>query len=137
MSALLDRPHSRLDIPLFINTVLKALRDPSHEMKILANSILVKLTTIRPPVALDRDTPELIDGLRENVFIKTKDTAVKQDIENNRALVISCLKTILALDGNGNDDSMLVSRRVRWTAFVQQEIKSPSSSVASLLRDIS
>ena len=137
MSALLDLPRGRLDFSLFISTILKGLKDPSHEIKILANSILVKLTTLRPPIVLDRDTPELIDGLRENVFLKTKDTAVKQEIENNRALVVSSLKTILALDGDGKDGSILATRRVKWTTFWQQEIKAPSSSVLSLLRDIS
>ena len=85
---------------------------------------------LTPPVALDRDMPGLIEGLRENVFVKTKETAVKQEIENNRALVLSCLKTIHVLDG---DSSFAASRRVKWTAFVKQEIKATTNPVVSTL----
>lgn len=89
---------------------------------------------LTPPVALDRDMAGLIEGLRENVFVKTKETAVKQEIENNRALVLSCLKTIHLLDGDSS--SVWTSRRLKWTAFVQQEIKGPSSVVASLYKEV-
>lgn len=117
MSSLLDGLNSRLlpiDFPLFLQKVLSSLCDPSHEIKIAANSLLVKLSKMDPPVSFDRDTPGLISGLRENVFVKTKETAVKQEIENNRALVVSCLKTVRVLD------AVQGGRRVEWNSFLQE-----------------
>lgn len=89
---------------------------------------------LNPPVALDRDMPGLIEGLRENVFVKTKETAVKQEIENNRTLVLSCLKTIHVLEGGSS--FIAASRRVKWTSFVQQEIKAATSVLSTLFKEV-
>jgi hypothetical protein len=77
------------------------------------------------------DIDNFIDPLREAVFVKTKDTAVKQEIENNRSLMTSALKTVIAL--NAIPDV----RKIKWPAFINEIAKASNPPVSLAFKELS
>ena len=115
-----------LKIPEFISFLTACLSDPALEIKISTHSIFQKLVKIYPTLDLD----SLIPALRESVFVKTKETAVKQQIEENKSLVFSALKTVRVLDTLSNKDP-----KKEWSKFMN-EIQGPESTVSQLFKEL-
>ena len=126
MSALLDQGR-QLDYQAFTSALLKTLQDPASEIKISCHSILQKISTMQPVIPLDFDS--MVAPLKASIFLKTKETAVKQEIESHRALVSSALKTVIMLDAIPD------SRRIQWPAMIK-EISSPQSNVSLLFKEL-
>jgi hypothetical protein len=129
MSALIEH-YQLLDLSLFIKCITQALVDPAMEIKMASHLILQKLVKLPVHVPLDLET--FLTPLRDCVFLKTKETAVKQDVENNRAIVISALKTVRVLDEYAGSKSAPESK---WLGFMK-EIQAPESSVAELFKEL-
>ena len=98
---------------LLIKNVTVGLSDPSMEIKILCHSIIQKI--VKLPIHISLDLESLIEPLKSCVFLKTKETAVKQDVENNRNFVLSGLKTVQILDEISSPDPKL-----KWPGFINE-----------------
>lgn len=111
----------------FIARCSEGLKDPAMEIKISAHLVFQRIVKICPNVNLDLEA--LIEPLKAVVFAKTKETAVKQEIENNRILVLSALKAVSVLN------TIADARKVKWASFIE-EIQSPQSNVCQLFAEL-
>ncbi|KAJ3254768.1 Cullin-associated NEDD8-dissociated protein 1 [Boothiomyces macroporosus] len=115
MASLLDNCYQHLVMTDFIKVVLRGLADNQNEIKITNHLILQKLAKTGDKT-LNLFTAELIPLLKAGALTVTKDTAVKQEIENIKTYVQSSVKTIKALNA--------VLTLPTWINFVEEIQKS-------------
>lgn len=126
MLALIEH-YDQLDSVQFIAHITKGLKDPAIEIKTSCHLIFQKLTKRSYRIHIDLDN--LVEPLKESVYVKTKETAVKQEVENNRALVLSALKTVRALNAN------CASTDEKWKVFVS-ELRDAKPPISQLFQDL-
>lgn len=122
--SLYDKMPNRFDLNEFTKQVVQGFTDPSLDIKLTSHSLLIRICE-KHPLSVPPYLEQLIPALKAAIFVVTKETAVKQEIENNKSLVLSGIKVFKALDP--------LVQTPEWTAL-HSEIIAPSSPVASLYK---
>jgi cullin-associated NEDD8-dissociated protein 1 len=92
MYTLLDTCLDSLDLPEFIAQLKEGLED-HEDIKMLNHMILTRLAQ-KSGTALVANLTDLVDPLRKTVTAKTKEEAVKQQVERNEEMIQSALRAI-------------------------------------------
>jgi cullin-associated NEDD8-dissociated protein 1 len=98
-----------IEMEPFMEKVVQGLQDSNNEVKMLVHSILITLCT-KSPNSLSSTIDTIMPLLEVSLFTVTKENAVKQEVEKNKQLVESALKTVTEMD--------LVLKEPNWTRFV-------------------
>ncbi|KAJ3268750.1 Cullin-associated NEDD8-dissociated protein 1 [Terramyces sp. JEL0728] len=122
MASLLDNCYQHLVMTDYIKVVLKGLADTQNEIKITNHLILQKLARTEDKT-LNLFAAELIVLLKAGALTVTKDSAVKQEIENIKSYVQSSVKTIKALNA--------IMTLPTWINFVEEIQKSSVGEIYS------
>jgi len=92
MYTMLDTCLDSLNLPEFISQLKEGLED-SEDIKMLNHMILGRLA-IKSGTALVANLTDLVEPLRKTVTTKTKEEAVKQQVERNEEMIQSALRAI-------------------------------------------
>ena len=98
---------TRVDPATFVQEIVQAFKDPASEIQALGHLMLIKVcTTVSPLMSQSLisqllQTKTLLDGLveasRAIIFLKLKDSAVKQEIEKASEMTRSTLRALITL----------------------------------------
>ncbi|KAL6064787.1 Cullin-associated NEDD8-dissociated protein 1 [Balamuthia mandrillaris] len=117
MYTLLDTCLTKLDLHVFINQLVEGLNDACFDIKLLCHLMLVRLAGCAP-VALVTNLDNLVEPLRKTVTTKARDTAVKQQVDQNDELIRSALRAVAAISTIPD-----VDQSVKFDEFVKGTIK--------------
>jgi len=92
MYTMLESCLDALDLPEFISQLKDGL-DDQEDIKMLNHMILARLA-LKSGTALVANLTDLVDPLRKTVTTKTKEEAVKQQVERNEEMIQSALRAI-------------------------------------------
>jgi len=92
MYTMLDTCLDALDLPEFISQLKDGLED-QEDIKMLNHMILGRLA-VKSGTALVANLTDLVEPLKKTVTTKTKEEAVKQQIERNEEMIQSALRAI-------------------------------------------
>ena len=93
MYVLLENSLDALVIPDFVQALNRGLADVD-DIKMLSHLMLGRLATLASSQLLE-SLDDLVDHLNETVTTKSKEGAVKQDVEKNEEIIKSALRAIL------------------------------------------
>lgn len=116
MYVLLENNLDVLDVGDFIRALNRGLGDVD-DIKMLSHLMLGRLAALAPAQLLDH-LDELVDHLNETVTTKSKEGAVKQDIEKNEEMIKSALRAILLCSQIPNVES-----KERFSKFLNEVVK--------------
>lgn len=116
MYTLLDTCLDRVDISAFVATLVEGLKD-HYDIKMLAHLMVIRLASVAGPVLLE-SLDQLIDPLRTTLATKSKEGAVKQEVERNDELIRSALRAIVAVTKIPNVES-----NIKFEEFLHQVVR--------------
>ncbi|KAI0231945.1 hypothetical protein L0F63_006166 [Massospora cicadina] len=94
---LLDTCHAQLDVGAICNTlVLAGLRD-SHDIKLLAHMLIVRLAKTAPAY-VRHNLEHLAQPMAEDLAVELKGGALRQEAEKHMELIRSTLRAVAALE---------------------------------------
>jgi len=95
MYTLLETSLDKLELFSFLGRVLLGLSD-QHDIALLSHTMLIRLTNVAPTAVMQK-LDEAVDPLKATVQFKSKENAVKSEIEKNTELVHSAIRVMVVL----------------------------------------